>query len=1065
MIDGAATGCLDTETLAAFVEGTLSRQEIPAVLAHLEGCATCTHALETANAMRPPEQRRGMPWLAIAAAVLIAAVAVTAVVYLRTPPGDRTAALVALAPRGQRIVEARLTGGFGWAPYRGPMRAPDAGLDSDQLKLAGGAGAILDEASRDSSADAQRAAGAALLLIERPLDAATRLRAAAERAPNDAQLWSDLAAAEYATGVRLDRASRFPDALAACDRALRIRDDLPEALFNRALTLERLGLPAQARQAWQRYLAVDPSSPWASEAREHLTKLPTTTGDQLFQRDQLRLETAALAGDRATVAALVQRYPQQARTFAEAEYLGRWGEAIRRGDSAEAQRMLAIARAIGDALVSTSGEALLAAAVHAIDSQSDPAALANAHVVYRRGRIAYSRHAPAEGERDLVEAASLFGEEPMSLVARYYAANTRFDQNDVTGARRALDALRVEADSRPQFAALGAQIRWELGLCLMQDDDWAGAIPILLDAERAFRRLGERANLAFVEVLLADAYQCIGRPDDGWASRIRAFETLSAENLADRLPAALSGAVFVELRGGRLDAGRALLRMEKGMLRETRDGVLLMLTLVRGAVLDAELGDARAAWANIAEADKVASTLGDPALRTRAVADVAFAKGAVLLPSDARQSRRFLSDAIDGYVSAEAPPFLAECYLMRARAALQTGDREAARRDLEEGMNVYERHRIRFAESVAGTGVRDAGPELYRQSIGLAVDRGDAAAAFQSAERFFAQIASVRGAAPPTLGEMQRRLAGTGAMVLELVILSHEVVGLSITADDAAVHRTPLAGQSLRPFDEAKLYDALIQPASAQLARAKRLIVVADPLLNGVPFAALYDAPAKRRLVERLPVAIAPSAGALRRAADSRPHRSLIAVGLDASENGTAAALPAASAEILEIESLYPHARTIPDATFSAVVDAAAHADVLHVAGHTERQDRTGDAVLVFRNRERVSWRQAASVSIQGAPVVVLAACETLRAPQVALARSLSLGEGFLAAGAGDVIGTLAPIADNDARTIFGSVHRHLAEGRDAAEALRLAQLESIAAEAVGRAPAWRNVAIVTTQL
>ena len=166
-----------------------------------------------------------------------------------------------------------------------------------------------------------------------------------------------------------------------------------------------------------------------------------------------------------------------------------------------------------------------------------------------------------------------------------------------------------------------------------------------------------------------------------------------------------------------------------------------------------------------------------------------------------------------------------------------------------------------------------------------------------------------------------------------------------------------------------------------------------------------------------------------------------------------------------EIASFYPRSRELVNTTFPELVAAAEKAGVLHLAGHTLKQDQTGDAVIVFGRGERISWRQAAAASIAGSPVVVLAACETLRSPQNTAARSLSLGGGFLAGGAGDVIGTLAPIPDDDARTIFDTVHRHLAEGRDAAEALRLAQIESIGAESGGHRTAWRAVALLTTQL
>ncbi|HET7435218.1 MAG TPA: tetratricopeptide repeat protein, partial [Thermoanaerobaculia bacterium] len=453
--------CIDPETLAAFAEGRLKRSEIAPLLDHLRECERCTHALEAAVEIHHEESgttSRVPWWIATAAAVLVAVIA--APLLLSRWHRDGVTRLAALAPRESRLVEPRLSGGFGWAAYHGPERSNDRTPDADSLKLSGAAGDLIDRANRDRSAAAQHDAGVALVLIADPLRGVERLKSAADAAPRDAHVWNDLAAARYAAAERLGRTSLYPEALTALDRALAIEPRNAEALFNRALVLEKLGLVPQAREAWQRYLAVDPSSDWANEARERLAQLPAASGESEFRGERPRLEHAAESGDVASVAALVARFPQQCRTWGEAEYLGRWGEAVQHGDAAEAKRQLTIARALGNALAAFRGETLLRDAVQTIDASSDARALAGAHVTYRAARIVYSGQEPARAEPELRRAASLFAEtrSPMALVARYFAANTRFDQNDSAGAQRELEPLLHEADAR-RYAALGAQVR------------------------------------------------------------------------------------------------------------------------------------------------------------------------------------------------------------------------------------------------------------------------------------------------------------------------------------------------------------------------------------------------------------------------------------------------------------------------------------------------------------------------------------------------------------------------------------------------------------------------------
>lgn len=255
--------CPTDETLALFAAGQLAAEARTAVLAHLEGCNECMGAVLAANA-HLAEEKTQSHWRigAVAAAVIVAVVLAFPMLRHR---GDPVRALVAVAPASERFVEPRLSGGFAWAPYRGPMRAAEPSNQAAQMKVAGPAADAIERSQRDHSDESERAAGIALLLVGRPEAATVHLR--------NARAWSDLAAAEYAEAMRTGRMASLPTALSAADHALAIDPRSPEALFNRALILQHLGLKAEAQKAWQIYLTVDPRSPWATEAREHLDEM------------------------------------------------------------------------------------------------------------------------------------------------------------------------------------------------------------------------------------------------------------------------------------------------------------------------------------------------------------------------------------------------------------------------------------------------------------------------------------------------------------------------------------------------------------------------------------------------------------------------------------------------------------------------------------------------------------------------------------------------------------------------------------------------------------------------
>jgi len=1076
MTGATSTPCPAPETLAAFAEGHLHGAEAAAVVAHIDTCDECMRDVALAmqaveeearadgndNVVRP---RRWLPWLAAAAAALIV---VTGIWNLR--PRSATDRLVALAPRSARVVEPRLTGGFAWSPYRGTDRSSGAAPNAEQMKLAGAAGELIERAERDGSAQAQHDAGVAMVLTQNAAEAMARLERAAAAQPS-AKAWSDLAAARYAAASDLGRAALYPQALAAADAALRLEPRLAEALFNRALILDRMGLFDEARAAWTRYLAVDPSSKWAEEARSRLAELPAAKRSSELDRIRPRLEEAATRGDAQAVRTLLAGDGARARAFAETEFLGSWGEGFLQKKDAEAARSLAIARAIGSALATDSNETLLRDAVQSIDaaSPSNRESLASAHAAYRAGRIAYSRHDVVQATSELTRAATLFAQtrSPMELAARFYLASIRQMTNE--GGAAELQRCLAAADAHPGYRALGAYIRWELGRARMFDYDWPDAAAILAAGASAFREAGDRTNEAFVEVMLAYCLAAEGRGDDAWSSHIRSFRALSAEGNAARLVAAINSAMLAETLAGRGDAALALAQIPRPAAAgaDMTQTLLLLDTLQYKSLLESTLGRSSDALDTARNAAALARQLPDASLRARRLADADVLLGAATASSDPAAAAVALTRAVDFYRRADVAVALPEALLLRARCALRTGGTDAAARDLEEGMTIVERHRDRVA-GAAGAGILNADQALFTEAMRMHLERNENAAAFAIAERS-------RGM-QITLPELQARLRGSATAVLELVVLPGAMASFVVTEDDVRVARREVRGSALATLADASLaesgteaaaalYEQLVRPVDGVLAGVRHLIVVPDPLLQRVPFAALFDGTTRTYLVEHVSVAVASSAASLQRNAGAT-STSVATIALPAGGETGMAALPQAERELTEIAAFYRRATTIApaDATLSSLRDALGAADVVHVAGHTERQRAGGEHALLLAGQERASSRSVAMSSVPNARLLVLAACETLRPPASNDTRALSLGAAFVAAGVPDVIGTLTPVGDRDARSFFRGLHRHLASEVTPAAALRAAQIDALRQQ-TGDSRAWRSIALLTRRI
>jgi hypothetical protein len=272
--------CPSDEDIAAYLDGRLTMGARASVEAHIADCENCrtlfaaSAAVADSSPIAVPELRQaraslryGLPAaLAVAAAALI----VVTVDGGRSRPTALRSALVQ-AVGSSRPLEARLSGGFHWGSYGGGLRSgSDRQLPPDlRIRLAEAEATAQELAT--PAADWESAL--ARLIGGDPDRAIAQLHAVRGPVQNTPEFLNDLAAAYLTRG---QHSPSISDARAAVDltrRAIVLKPRFREALFNHALALERVGDAAAARDAWNVYVREDAGSPWAREARDHLTAL------------------------------------------------------------------------------------------------------------------------------------------------------------------------------------------------------------------------------------------------------------------------------------------------------------------------------------------------------------------------------------------------------------------------------------------------------------------------------------------------------------------------------------------------------------------------------------------------------------------------------------------------------------------------------------------------------------------------------------------------------------------------------------------------------------------------
>ncbi|HYM61685.1 MAG TPA: CHAT domain-containing protein, partial [Thermoanaerobaculia bacterium] len=942
------------------------------------------------------------------------------------------------------------------------------------------------------NADPWRRAAADLLSSKRPLSLHMRgialmvgghtkaaleaLQDASLRTPNDSGVWNDLAAARIVATNAQDKPFDLLRAFVETDRARRLDPRNPAPLFNRALILDALGLKRAAALCRRTYLAFDGNSGWSDEVRASISnerKIDTVTA---WKHEIPRLRSSSTAPE--AMPSIVRMYPQQARTWGETEFLGKWGDAYdsgARGGSAD----LTLSRQIGAALGSAGGDQLLSDEVNLIDHAPAEvrAQLAKAHSIYYRGRFLYAQRRVGEAAPLIAEARRLFESSysPMALVARYYEANIAIDENRASEAAATLREMSRHIDRR--YPALRAQVAWTTGVSLGRGGRWNESLDELAKADELFNALNEWSNAAQVENNIASVLASVGRLDEAWRKRRSVFLATSAEGDLRAQERALDAAAADEFYASRWDTARSLLTV----LIESQVNPSARIqcdALLRRAYCAFEARSLAEAAADLETARKVEQMIPDRGLAASAENDRHLIEAMLARSDRPTKSVALLSRNIDFALQHDGAFALPALYRERANALRLSGRSDEAVRDLVESMRLLEQRRSDLRDETLRDSILRGAASTFTDLIDMQLRRGLVAGAVDIAERERARLILDRlatndaDAAPLPVGDISRLLPDATSLI-EYIALPDRLVIAVIDRTGIRKREVPIASAVLRAeaiaFDRAigdddnarsrakaaTMYRILIAPVADFIANATTLIISADEPLESVPFAALYDEKARRFIIERSAVVIAPSASMFARAfgnAGSRSGRALVLgdPAFDSHLFPNLTRLNGASAEAKKIAAASgTRPLTGERATAVAFRAAAPRSDIIHIASHAiVNEDDPSLSALILAPSESDSGvlyiRDIVALRLRPSAIVVLAGCKTGLPAKNRTTSVRSLAVAFLVARANSVVGTLWDVDDSLTRAFAVEFHRQLRK-KVPAEAARSAQLAMLA--------------------
>lgn len=986
-------------------------------------------------------------------AVLIVLSALTLVYALGGRTSDPLRSLADQVRHDKRGIEPRLSG-FAWAPL-----SPSAHEEPKNLQLASAIGTALSTVTGDVSPTARHTAGVAHLLAGQAQDAMSALAAAAASS-GDPRVWSDLSATYFVSATRYDAPELLAESLGAADNALAFDPRFPEALFNRALTIERLGLRDDAARAWNDYLAVDANSQWANEARSHRSAVaPEPSFRDLLDRHYARLTTNSAAAHM-----LARQFPQDARTQGVVEILGRWAEAEMHGNRADADRHLHLARDLGAQL---HGERTLQSTVAAIDAASDAKrfALATAHLTLRTARTDFQNNHLVEAEAGYRAAVAKFeeGGSPAALLARNFVANAAFERGRAAEAEKMLAELLATAPA--DMPAHRAQVLWQIAVCSVTAGRWGETLRAANESIAIFERLGEIEYASIVRGIVAYTYDQSGDPATAWKHRMIALPGVGRRTHI-RLQKAVDAMARAAMLRRKWQIAASFLSLEIDISRRVKSDAIFADGLLFRAAVRQRTNDRAGARSDLAAALVEVARISDASYRVSAEADCAVVRA--MVEASPHEAIALVTQAIEFHSTRGDRTMLPSLLLQRSRAYRDAGDFSNQAADLEHGIAEIEQRRESLPEASARWGVFHPVEELFDDATDVALRRQGARAAFAIVERARARSLLDSYGRSPSLDGWSAPAGTTivsyATLPSKLIIFTADTAGIraitthcdreTLESESAALIRALRADSREAAQDAgAALYRRLVEPIETQLADAKTIVFIGNGALATIPFGNLVDR-SHHYLVERFDVLAAPSAAVFAAAAERRraaatPRHVLIVTRSGAGSAG--GNLSAVAREADRVARSYRVAdrldgnRAQPD----DLQAAAASADAIHFAGHAVGDDSGFEPASIVLSdsagkERRVGVAELSAMRLKRTSVVVLAGCGTARGESRGPEGVISVAHGFLAAGAPSVIATLWPIEDDAAAEFFPRVHAKLAAGMAPAEALRAVQLECI---------------------
>ncbi|WP_009633528.1 CHAT domain-containing protein [Synechocystis sp. PCC 7509] len=335
--------------------------------------------------------------------------------------------------------------------------------------------------------------------------------------------------------------------------------------------------------------------------------------------------------------------------------------------------------------------------------------------------------------------------------------------------------------------------------------------------------------------------------------------------------------------------------------------------------------------------------------------------------------------------------------------------------------------------------------------------------------RRFPEVAELFETTPTDIAKLRANIPA-GTVIIQPVLLTgvsnvpDTIALFVVTKDKVTVTKQPL---DIKAFDalvtqyrqeltdvrfpkrfratSTKLYDILIRPVEAQIAKATQLSIIATGKLRYIPFETLIDNKTGKYLIEKYPINNLTRLSSRSWQQPLNKKLNLLALGNPSPNDGRN--LAGAEAEIKSITPLLPSQTYLKkQATLSNFRNQAPRFSILHLATHGCFQPqgcadlKMSANTLLFSDRT-LNIADAALLGLKNTDLVVLSACQTALQTSSNGEEFAGIAYLFERAGARSAIASLWLAKDEETKQLMVEFYKNLKQGKTKGEALRSAKL------------------------